>query len=135
MKLTTALIFASGPNTIKEGSLIHEFESPTCILGYDLAVSGTTWGGIWSIGGDPSDPSVVVFNPMSGSISQEGLLNSEPPSGTVFHFGPSTVTSTTEITDEEDTNNLQVYPNPASTEVKIFGAPSEKLKSMIWLAR
>lgn len=133
--------FRFGPNTIKEGMLIHEFGSPTCILGYDLGVSGTTWGGIWSIGGEPSDPSVVVFDPLSGAITQEGLLNFEPPSGTVFHFGPATVTSTVEITDEEDTNSLQVYPNPASDEVRIFGAPSEKFEiydmvgKMIWNGR
>jgi hypothetical protein len=77
-----------GPNTIKDGSSIQFFGiGPAVMIGTQVIPDGSGWAGLWSLAGDPANPSLLAVPSGTQMFTQEQVLTGEPASGTVYRFG------------------------------------------------
>ncbi|MFN6379086.1 MAG: T9SS type A sorting domain-containing protein [Flavobacteriales bacterium] len=110
-----------GDNTIKSPDVIHFFGAPICLIGNAVALDGSSWGGMWAVTGDPSNPNLIAVPSGLQEFTDEYLLNGEPASGTVYRFGeiPSNVT-------EEQKQDIVLWPNPATDAIRIIASSNQQ---------
>lgn len=111
-----------GPNTIKDGSSIHFFGSgPAVMIATEVITNGSAWGGLWSLAGDPANPTIVAIPSGTEMFTQEQVLTGEPASGTVYRFGelPVGVEEEEQELEREQEQELVIWPT-ASTYVIHF---------------
>lgn len=105
-----------GPNTIKDGSLIHFFgNGPAIMLGTEVIPDGSGWGGLWSLAGDPSNPTLIAIPSGTQMFTQEQVLTGEPASGTVYRFGELPV-AVEELVQELE-QELVIWPTASADEI------------------
>jgi hypothetical protein len=117
---TGVIEFRYGPNTIKSGSLIHFFgNGPLVLLGRNAAFDGSGWEGLWSLGGDPQNPTITAI-PSGQQPLSEQALNGEPESGTVYRFAPVVI----DIDEWNGEKAIHAWPSPANDFVNIAVKPN-----------
>jgi hypothetical protein len=76
-----------------------------------------SWESLWTLAGDPTDPTLVSHASGDFNFSQNELLNFEPPTGTVYQFNAADVV---ESTPELASNNKAVlWPTVATNNIQI----------------
>ncbi len=114
---TNVVEYRYGPNTIKEPTLVHDFGRPLIAIVRDANLFGISWTSLWTLAGDPTNPTLVSHPSGDFEFSQNELLNFEPPTGTVYQFGGADVV---ESTNELNSNNKAVlWPTIATNNIQI----------------
>jgi hypothetical protein len=110
-----------GDNTIKSPDVIHFFGTPVCLIGNAVQLDGSAWAGLWSVAGDPSNPSLVSIPSGVQDFTSQQVLDAEPPSGTVYRFGelPTSIT-------EESKEDIVLWPNPATDAIRILANSNQQ---------
>lgn len=114
---TNIVEYRYGPNTIKESSLVHDFGRPLIAIVRNASLFDISWESLWTLAGDPTDPTLVSHASGDFNFSQNELLNFEPPTGTVYQFNAADVV---ESTPELASNNKAVlWPTVATNNIQI----------------
>jgi len=112
--------FRYGPNTITPGNSIHYFPTgPIVFLAHNVAFDDSGWDGVWCISGDPISP-VITFTESGQLLMLNQALSSEPPSGTVYRFAPTSVHM-----NEERAADFRLWPTLTSDRVYLSSTPGE----------
>lgn len=110
-----------GDNTIKSPDVVHFFGAPICLIGNAVALDGSSWGGMWAVAGDPSDPNLIAVPTGLQEFTEEYLLNGEPASGTVYRFG-----GIASSVNEEVKEDIVLWPNPATDAIRIIASSNQQ---------
>lgn len=114
---TNILEYRYGSNTIKEASLVHDFGRPLVAIVRNASLFDVSWESLWTLAGDPTNPTLVGHASGDFNFSQNELLNFEPPTGTVYQFSAADVIeSTVEINSD---NKAVLWPTIATNDIQI----------------
>jgi hypothetical protein len=117
-----------GPNTITDGTLIHDaFGSPLIFFLRDFDVSTQTIGDSWNLRGEPSDPAVGPIDLYSMPELDEILLG-EPMDSIVYHFDTGMVGVQEQRSDEK----FSVFPSIADRHINTFWSGQGKVNLEIY---
>jgi len=106
-----------GLNTIKEGTLVHDFGRPLVAIVRNANLFDLSWESLWTLAGDPTNPTLVSHPSGDFEFSQNELLTFEPPVGTVYQFNaPEVVESTSEL---DEKNKATLWPSIATNNIQI----------------
>ncbi len=114
-----------GPNSIKNGSLVHDFGVPFVVLGQQVAIDGSSWEGLWIIGGTEAAPVATAWTDPD-VLPDPGLFpGSEFPSGTVIRFSPT-------FTNVMENNKpaFAIFPNPINDNLNISWNSSKAMAQL-----
>lgn len=114
------LEYRYGDNTIKSPDDIHFFGGPLVLIGDEVSIDGNTWTGLWTIAGDPDNPTVTPMPENIDNLDESYILSGEPASGTVYRFGEEALN-----VRETNATDVVLWPNPAQDWLRILStAPS-----------
>jgi hypothetical protein len=117
---TGVIEFRYGPNTIKSGSLIHYFGTgPLVFLGKNAVFDGSGWEGLWTLGGDPQNPTISTIPSGQQPLAQQ-CLTGEPESGTVYRFAPIVIGTK----DHDYVQYIHAWPSPATDIIQLSIKPT-----------
>lgn len=113
---TDDIEFRYGPNTIIDGTLIHDqWGSPLIFFIRDFVISTQTTTDSWNLRGDAANPTVGVVD-LSSKPGLEDVLIGEPTEGLVYHFDTGIVG----IHEGEKVAFLSVFPTVAESSVMTY---------------
>jgi len=94
-----------GPNSVKEGELVHFEGKPTLLVARNVTWDGENWDGLWTLKGNPASPEVLPIANY-GMLNAQNMLNDEPADGQVYRFATGMVS----IDEPLDGPSLSIYP-------------------------
>lgn len=115
-----------GPNSIKSADAYQIFGKPTVFFSKNLAITSVDLAsdGMWTLGGDPANPTVQYIPFFTGILSPEQVLNSDPVNGQVYYF------YTQDNVGVVESNNMDwsAYPNPARESVFVQVSSDDQIE-------
>lgn len=119
--------FRFGPNTIEDGTLIHEgFGSPLLLFVRDFLSASQTFELSWNLRGAPENPTV---GPIDLNVLPEldQILLGEPMNGIVYHFDTGLVA----VAESDQNPPFKIFPTVANDRVTISVNQKEKMNVSI----
>ncbi len=115
-----------GPNTIKSADAYQIFGKPTVFFSKNISLMSVDFSneGIWTLGGDPANPTVQTITGFTGVLSPSQMLTSDPVNGQVYHFYTQENVSVVESNQME----WSAYPNPAKESVFVQVASDDEIE-------
>jgi hypothetical protein len=106
-----------GPNTIKSADAYQIFGKPTVFFSRNISLMSVDFAndGIWTLGGNPANPTVQTIPVFTGELGPDQMLTSDPVNGQVYYF------YTQENVGVAESNKMEwsAYPNPTKESIFI----------------